>query len=801
MSSNLELDLLAKIAHIANSPSDLGDRLQEVVTVLADMIRVEACSIYLSEGDVLVLKATKGLNPALVNNLKFKIGEGILGRTAKVRTFQLVRNGELGEGIILDPISGGEGLQAKGLLSVPIVDERGCCLGVISLHSMTSNSFLEDFSDDKAKLFSVIASQISGIIRTAQLFQDLKQKLYVQTKMGEVSQALSSAWVNLPDLLNLIAKTCVEITGARGCILRLLDPYTGMLSVKAIYGLQREDITRPDLKLGEGLAGWVAENGEPILAEDVSKDVRFLKTLRFTARSILCVPIKSRDYVMGTLSLLDKDPLTGRQSFSKDDLNLLSGLASHAFMAIEHARYYERMEELASDNWLRLKELSILYHINTAMRSTVKLDRLLKIILTGVTIGGGLGFNRAILFLVNETTNQLRGIMGVGPSNPDEANRIWSKKSTEQKPLVEMITEDPEPYEETEFERAAKKIWIPIHPNQGVLARTVIEKKAFNVAEDPSYLGESRGIMQTLGVTRFATVPLIAKDRVIGVLYVDNAYNHIPITDKDMNLLQMFADQAALAIENTNLYAHLEARNKQLKEVQDQLVQSEKLAALGEMAAAMAHEIRNPLVTLGGFARRLAKDADLKEQGRKYVEIIVKEVSRLEKILEDILTFSRKSELRFQESDVNTILRETLEVLSEEIAEKEIEVNKILLTGLHKVKVDTQQIKQVFINIIQNSIEAMPERGRLNIVTYNNRLGDQDGVTIEFSDTGGGIPPEILDNIFNPFFTTKDSGTGLGLAIAHRIIENHHGIISVKNRPGKGVTFVINLPVDPVAAT
>jgi hypothetical protein len=789
IATNIELDILDKIARTANSSLDLNERLQEIVTITAVMTQSDTCSIYLNEDGLLTLKATKGLDLNLLNHLKFKIGEGIIGQTAETKKVHIAQDGT----IQTDSVPGGLFISFKSLLSVPILDEEGSCMGIICVHSATPNDFLET----DVKLLSIIASQISGIVRTHQLFQDLKQKLYIQIKMVEVSQALSSSLINLPDLLNLIAKAATEITNAKGCILRLINQNTGMLSVKATYGIQKEDILRLELKVGEGIAGWVAESGEPLLVPDTSKNPHFLQTTRYPANSILCVPIKGRNYMIGTLALLDKDPATGRQSFSQDDLNLLLALASHASIAIEHARYYERMEELATDNWLRLKELSILYHINTAMRSTVKLDRLLKIILTGVTIGGGLGFNRAILFLVNEASNQLRGIMGVGPSNPEEASRIWSRKPVENKPLVEMITEDIKPSEETEFERAAKKIWIPIHPTQGVLAKTVIEKRAFNVTEDSCYLGESRGLIQALGVTRFATVPLIAQDKVIGVLYVDNAYNHLPITDKDMNLLQMFADQAALAIENATLYAHLEDRNARLKEVQDQLVQSEKLAALGKMAAALAHEIRNPLSALGGFARRLAKDMNLGEQSRKYVDIIIKETTRLEKILEDVLAFSKKSELRLQTSDINTLISETIEVLSEDIAEKNIEVNTIFFTELHKVQVDAQQIKQVFINIINNSIEAMSEKGRLNIVTYNNRLGAQDGVTIEFSDTGGGIPPEILDNIFNPFFTTKHSGTGLGLAIARRIIENHQGTIYVKNRPGKGVTFVINLPVNP----
>jgi two-component system sensor histidine kinase HydH len=259
----------------------------------------------------------------------------------------------------------------------------------------------------------------------------------------------------------------------------------------------------------------------------------------------------------------------------------------------------------------------------------------------------------------------------------------------------------------------------------------------------------------------------------------------------------MFANQAALAIDNAMLYLNLETRNQELREVQDQLLQMEKMTALGKMAADIAHEIRNPLICVGGFAKRLLKDQSLNEDSRQYVNIIAEEATRLEKILQDILNFSKEPKMHFEECHINTVIKSVLEVLALEIADREVEVNTFFYTELTPIKADIQQLKQVFMNLITNALQQVPpKKGLINIMTYNT-LSLSGGVTIEFSDNGGGIPTDIIDNIFNPFFTTKGSGTGLGLAIIRKIIHHHNGNINVRNRPGVGVTFVINLPLDP----
>jgi signal transduction histidine kinase len=443
---------------------------------------------------------------------------------------------------------------------------------------------------------------------------------------------------------------------------------------------------------------------------------------------------------------------------------------------------------------VKANDFAILYEISNAMNTTMNLDQLLQIILRAVTFGGGLNFNRAILLLVNEKTNTLQGMLGVGPDNGEEAYKIWSEIGSKQMSFKEWISSVSltEQDRGSQFDQFAKGVRIPIEYGKGVLALTVLERKGFNIKnahEDPR---TNRQVLHALGFESFATVPLISQDRVVGVIIVDNLYNKREITDADLRRLKLLASQAGLAIENARVYSDLELANRSLKQLHDRLIQSEKMAALGEMAASIAHEIRNPLVSIGGFARRLDSKLDASNPEKRYSRIIVKEVSRLEKVLQEVLAFSRSSEPVFSECHITEVLEEALEVLEDRFADCGIDVVKGYSQKPPPIHSDSNQLKQVFINLFANSIQAMAKGGRLTIGCEHDEMDDN--VVVSVSDTGGGISEEIITNIFNPFFTTKHTGTGLGLAITHRVVEMHGGSIQVKNRAGAGVTFVLSFP-------
>lgn len=790
---NVELHILNHISQLVHLNLPWEERMHQIVSRLAELTHSDACSIHLQKDQARMQHFVNGLEPQQLETLQYHLrpeyGEESQAPPTenlpwKCTSPMLLRQiGDERDATIF-----------RTVFVTPILNEMHQCIGSIALWHHVCRTY----TADERLMLSTLALLLFGMLKYVRLNAKLERKLQEQARIYELGKALSST-VNIDELLEQIAKISVELTSARGCVLWLLNREQTLLEIKASDGDVVTETPLPYLFAGEGIAWKVVETGSPVKIDDLTDELKAHEIVTSIAYSLICVPIIGKEGVVGAIAAFDKHPEGGNHCFLDDDLNLLLSFAGHAAISIEHARFYERMEELALDNLLRLRELSILYHINTAMRSTVRLNRLLRIILTGVTIGGGLGFNRAILLMVNERAQTLKGILGIGPESGNDANKIWQEEATKQRSLVEMITEvpDDELYEENDFEKIAKSIWLPLTPEQGVFAKTALERRPFNITNGCECEEDCTYIKEILDIERFATVPLIVRNQVIGVIYVDNKYNNVPISDDDLNFLQMFANQAALAIDNATLYSNIEKRNQELQEVQDRLVQMEKLTALGKMAADIAHEIRNPIICVGGFARRLLSDESLNEKQRKYVNIISEEAIRLEAILQDVLVFSKETHVRFEQCNVNAIIKGALELLDLEIHDKDIEVNTFFFKDLDTIYADMQQLKQVFINLLTNALQQVAEKqGRINIMTYNT-LSLKGGVTIEVSDNGGGIPAEIIDNIFNPFFTTKGTGTGLGLAIIRKIIENHHGNINVRNRPGVGVTFVINLPGDP----
>jgi two-component system NtrC family sensor kinase len=231
-----------------------------------------------------------------------------------------------------------------------------------------------------------------------------------------------------------------------------------------------------------------------------------------------------------------------------------------------------------------------------------------------------------------------------------------------------------------------------------------------------------------------------------------------------------------------------------LKETQEQLIQKEKLASVGQLAAGVAHEINNPLGSVLLYADILHKETpDEDEQRREDLKMIIREATRCKTIVNDLLNFSRQNEVLAQETDVNAMLRELAAETNKQELFQDVEIATDLDQDLSTIQADPLQLHQVFLNLMTNAAEAMPDGGAL---TLRTRKGPAQGlVTVEVQDTGGGISEEDMTRLFTPFFTTKPigKGTGLGLAIVYGIVKMHGGQISVESRVGRGTTFAITL--------
>jgi PAS domain S-box-containing protein len=546
----------------------------------------------------------------------------------------------------------------------------------------------------------------------------------------------------------------------------------------------------------------------------------------------------------------------------------------------------------------RNQELSRLFFISSAMRGTLELDKLLRMVLVAVTMSDGMGFNRAILFLVDEAKKVLRGAMGVGPANPEDAWRIWGELSQQKKTLEDIMHDVvSNPMSKDSFlDRLSMGIEVSLDEDT-VLTRAVTEKRPFNVADVLEEPLSDPILIQQLGTQAYAIVPLISRDKVIGLIWVDNYFNRKKITDEDMKFLASFTNHVASAIENARLFEQVTMAEQQLenifesmsdmvyfnskdytimsinkavssrlglpaseiigrkcyqvfhgtnepyalcphhktvetkkayieelddpylkgtfltssspifdlngefigsvhvvrditelKNLQEKLVMAEKMAALGEVAAKVAHEIRNPLVSVGGFAKRLENklEGNLKE----YAAIIVREVGRLEGILKEILGFVKEVRLVKEVVNLNDLIDEVTMLMASDLEERGIVVEKDYGPP-SDVFVDPNRVKEAILNIMANSVQSFTGSGSIHVRTFvKDRYA-----AVEIRDTGRGIPGSVMPFIFNPFFTTKAAGTGLGLAITHRIIQEHGGSIEVESEMDKGSVFRVFIPL------
>jgi signal transduction histidine kinase len=232
------------------------------------------------------------------------------------------------------------------------------------------------------------------------------------------------------------------------------------------------------------------------------------------------------------------------------------------------------------------------------------------------------------------------------------------------------------------------------------------------------------------------------------------------------------------------------------QELEDRVLHAERLAAVGNTVTHIVHEIKNPLLIIGGFARQLLKVPGLDDKARQKLTIMAEEVSNLEKMVAEMRDFVRRPPADKQRGFLSVPLSQALTLFQDTFSENRITVNRVEETPLPPLVLDPKQILQVFINLFKNALEAMPRGGELTITT-RVRNGQAE---IVVADTGDGMPPEVVANIFRPYFTTKDKGSGLGLAICQSLIQEHGGAISVDSAPGRGSAFTIRLPLPEPAS-
>lgn len=324
------------------------------------------------------------------------------------------------------------------------------------------------------------------------------------------------------------------------------------------------------------------------------------------------------------------------------------------------------------------------------------------------------------------------------------------------------------------------------------LVRWLIEHQQVLNRED-SAADRGQGIEQELtGLNASLIVPGFIERELIGFLVLGPKLSGAGYSQDDLHAFATLAHEAAMALENAQSYEELVRVNKQLKIAYERLVQQERMAAAGEFATGMAHEIKNPLASIKTFAEYLPERYQDPAFRDKFFRIVQSEIDRINTIVRELLDFAKPAPLQLKPTSLSTLLDETLTLLSNHCFKQGVAVVRQFEENGSLIQADQKQLKQVFLNLILNSLEAMPSGGRLQAQVTQEH---PETLLVRIADTGCGIQEQSQAKIFDPFFTTKERGMGLGLAIVKGIIERHSGRIAIRSHPGRGTTVELSLPL------
>ena len=407
----------------------------------------------------------------------------------------------------------------------------------------------------------------------------------------------------------------------------------------------------------------------------------------------------------------------------------------------------------------RNEELAAIIEINRVVTSSLDLDEILKATIQGIQ--GILQVEIGALVLVDEQTDKLIFRTAFSPAQG------WVSGRT-------------------------------IEVGEGIVGHVVQSGRprlVNSVERDPHF---SAAVDEELGLVSrtILCVPLVVRNRVIGAIQVINKLDGL-FTEHDMELLQAMAASVAVAVDNAGLYNELSEFAEELERSQMQLVQAERMAAIGRLAASIAHEINNPLQSIHNSLYLSLFEGLSQDKRMEYVGVAQTEVQRLIEIVQRMLDFYRPSRGGAAPTAIDSVVQNALALAQKRLDEGHIGVHLNSATALPEISVVPDQIVQVFLNIIINAIEAMPSGGDLWVEISLTDRGQW--LQVRFRDTGPGMSAEQIANLFEPFHTSKPNGTGLGLAISYGIIERHGGRIDVLSQTGLGAIFTVKLPVDSEA--
>jgi len=743
---------------ISSSPTDLQPVLDVVAENAARLCDSSDAQIYRVEGDMVRKVASYG-----VTSLVLEVGEtrpisrgsgsgrAILNREAVHIPDMMAEREE----DYPDVWRSHQRIGIRTALAVPLLRE-GVSVGAITIR----RTEVRPFSEKQIALLKTFADQAVIAIENVRLFQELTEALEQQTATSEILGVIASSPTDIQPVLDVVAENAARLCDATDAVIHRIDG--DKLRTVANYGPLPG---RGDLELlpidRDFIPGRAIIDRRTLHIHDLAAlpedDLRARFTRTLGVRTVLATPLLREGIPIGTIHIRRMEV----RPFSDKQIKLLETFADQAVIAIENVRLFQELEERTRDLARSVGELRALGEVGQAVSSTLDLPTVLS------TIVG-----HAV---------QLSGTSGGVIYEYDEAAQEFHLRTSYQleKEVVEALQV------------------TPVRPGQGATGQTATVRAPVQVPdilEEREYTGTRvRPMLARLGYRSVLAVPLLREERIMGALTVWRKEAG-SFADEVVNLLQTFATQSALAIQNARLFREIEDKSREIEAANRHK---------SEFLANMSHELRTPLNAIIGFSEVLGERmfGELNEKQAEYTEDILSSGRHLLSLINDILDLSKveagRMELELTKFDMSMAIDNALTLIRERATRHGIRLHHSVDERVGEFTGDERKIKQILLNLLSNAVKFTSEGGRVDV----DAVRAAETVEISVSDTGIGIAPEDQEAIFEEFrqvgtdYAHKREGTGLGLTLTRKFVELHGGKIWVESELGKGSTFTFTLPL------
>ncbi|MFO7623103.1 MAG: GAF domain-containing protein [Anaerolineales bacterium] len=713
-----------------------------VLDFLAQSVRCDSAIMSLRSGDIFRVEAVWNA-PSSSLGIGLQIGDNeILAEMANSR-----------QGIILDAVTTNSNDKTLSHLYPNFDKKINSWMGIpivigqrVIGHLAFVSSKLGFFSTNDLKLVSKEMTRLAYALENAIVFSEAARYLQQFALLNELAST-ASVGGDINDvarrIMGRLRKTFrTEIAGVL-----MLDGDTSLRE----YGADADHgiiFSLAKTKLVRG----VIKTGRPIRVGEIQEERDFGQQAQETTdiRSILAVPLKYRGAVLGVLVMAN----TESNSFNLEDEQLLVVIASQLAGLFENVRLNQETRE-------RVRNLTLIHQVVENVLGLTDIEEIAHVVADLMV--KRFAYASASVILMDEKGERRRAIRETKAPQPAKQKRSKRNK-----------------------EAASSNARVSMDQLRQVSGST--EEQIFEIQAASSIC-----------------VPLKEGDHILGVIEVERR-RQAAFSENDLLALEALAGVLSSVVLSALRYQELQERIEAQRRTEGHLVRSAKLAAVGEMAAGVAHELNSPLTSVSGFAELLLKEMSIDSPHRPKLELVLQEAQRASGVVRRLLDFSRQSDNRRTNTDANKLCSEVLALVTHLAQMNQVEVVCEYGQDLPLVSTDANQIKQVLLNLLHNAIQAMPFGGRLTLKTAHQLKSDHpdlpDGVRISVADTGEGIPSENIDRIFEPFFTTRPpgTGTGLGLSVSYAIVHDHGGMLEVESQMGNGSCFTIFLPLVPCTA-